>query len=86
MAGWVKNTVCCPVCGTCRSRTWTREYKWKVVRCSRCDLLITWPRPDEATLARIYGDKGYYERRSMGSEAIAAWNQRARAILEMLGF
>src|SRR5690242_21748357 len=84
--GRVESTVCCPVCGVCRSRPWTRENKWKVVRCSGCDLLITWPRPDDATLAGIYDDRRYYESRSMGSGAGTAWNERARAILKTLSF
>jgi SAM-dependent methyltransferase len=74
------------LCGICPSRPWTREGDWRVARCSGCDLLITWPRPDEATLAGIYGDQSYYERRSMGCGARAAWSHRARGILDTLGF
>ena len=81
-----RDTVCCPLCGIRPSRPWTRDGGWTVVRCSGCDLLITWPRPDDSTLAGIYGDQRYYEGRSMGCCARAAWTQRARAILETLGF
>lgn len=76
----------CPLCGICQSRPWTREGEWRVVRCSGCDLLITWPRPDDVTLSGIYGGQSYYEGRSMGCSARAAWTQRARAILGTLGF
>lgn len=45
---------------------------------------MTWPRPDDDTLARIYGDQSYYEGRNMGGCARAAWAQRARALLATL--
>lgn len=77
--------MCCPLCGIHPSRPWVTSGDWKVVRCSGCDLLITWPRPDEATLAGIYGDKSYYEGRNMGCCAREAWVQRAQAILAILG-
>jgi SAM-dependent methyltransferase len=80
-----RDTVSCPLCGIRPSRRWTREGGWTVVRCSSCDLRITWPRPDDATLAGIYGDQHYYESGGMGCSARAAWPQRARAILETLG-
>ncbi len=81
-----RDTVSCPLCGIRTARPWAREDGWTVVRCSGCGLLITWPRPDDATLAGIYGDQRYYEDRSMGCCARAAWTQRARAILGTLGF
>ena len=37
-------------------------------------------------LGGIYGDQSYYEGRSMGCCARAAWTQRARDILETVGF
>jgi hypothetical protein len=74
------------LCGICPARPWTREGDWRVVRCSGCDLFITWPRPDDATLAGIYGDQRYYEDRSVGCCVTAAWPERARAIIEALGF
>jgi SAM-dependent methyltransferase len=79
-------TVCCPLCGISPSRPWSEEGDWRIVRCSGCGLLITWPRPDDATLARFYGEESYYESRTMGRGATAAWNQRARAILEAVRF
>jgi hypothetical protein len=68
----VSGAVYCPLCGICPSRSWTQEDDWRVFRCSGCDLLITWPRPDDATLARIYGDQSYYQGRSMVCSASAA--------------
>jgi SAM-dependent methyltransferase len=79
-------TVACPLCGVGPSRSWTHEGPWRVVRCLGCDLLITWPRPDDVTLAGIYGDRHYYESGGMGCSAKAAWPQRARGMLETLGF
>src|SRR5215468_4873419 len=78
--------VCCPLCGVRPARRWTRKGDWTIVRCSGCNLLITWPRPDAQTLARIYADEGYYDARNMGSAAAAAWAERARGILDNLGF
>ena len=55
-----------------------------MVRCVGCDLRITWPRADDATLARIYEDEGYYNSGGMGHTASGAWRERARGILGVL--
>jgi SAM-dependent methyltransferase len=77
-------TVSCPLCGLAKSRPWIRQGEWTVVRCAGCDLLITWPRPDSATLARIYEDEAYYDNGGMGRSASEAWRDRAGGILGAL--
>ena len=76
--------VSCPLCGLVGARLWIRHGEWTVVRCTGCDLRITWPRPDEGTLARIYEDEGYYDSGGMGHTASGAWLERARGILGAL--
>jgi len=74
----------CPLCGKAPARFWRREGPWTVVRCLGCGLLRTWPPPDGATLAAVYGSGNYYEDRSMGAASEAAWVDRAREIVESL--
>jgi len=74
----------CPVCGGSPSRHWARVQRWSIVRCTRCGLLITWPRPDPGTLERLYGDEIYYDDRAMGAPAKAAWLERAAGMLQEL--
>jgi SAM-dependent methyltransferase len=47
---------------------------------------MTSPRPDDATVTALYDDERYYESRSMGDGAEAAWTERARGILTDVGF
>jgi len=54
------------------------------VRCRGCGLLRTWPPPDKATLASLYGSGDYYQYRSMGAASEAAWVDRTREIIESL--
>jgi len=74
----------CPLCGQAPVRPWRREGPWTVVRCRGCGLLRTWPPPDGATLASLYGSGFYYEDRSMGAASEAAWVDRAWEIVESL--
>jgi SAM-dependent methyltransferase len=74
----------CPLCGKAPVRPWRREGPWTVVRCRGCGLLRTWPPPDGATLASLYGSGDYYEDRSMGAASEVAWVDRAREIVDSL--
>lgn len=56
-----------------------------MVRCTICDLRITWPRPDDTTLARLYQSESYYEERGLGPAVKTEWPNRARGILAELG-
>jgi SAM-dependent methyltransferase len=53
------------------------------VRCCRCGLGITWPRPDPTQLERFY-EEGYYDERGMGESAAEPWLARAAALIGLL--
>ena len=74
----------CPLCGPREARPWTRDRGFTVVRCAGCGLRVTWPRPDEATLAAAYGSD-YYETHAMGRPPAGASALRARGILGRAG-
>jgi SAM-dependent methyltransferase len=72
----------CPICGQQAASAWIRQEPWGVVRCLRCGLGITWPRPDPAILGGIYSSRDYYVSRHMddGVQSEAAY--RAQQLLE----
>jgi 2-polyprenyl-3-methyl-5-hydroxy-6-metoxy-1,4-benzoquinol methylase len=47
---------------------------------------MTSPRADDAAVTALYDDESYYESRSMGEDAEEAWVERARGILDDIGF
>jgi SAM-dependent methyltransferase len=71
----------CALCGGTRSRAWRSDSEWQVVRCTACDLLATWPRPDQAALSRLYESPEYFDERSMDRAAVDAGLAQAREIL-----
>jgi SAM-dependent methyltransferase len=73
----------CPGCGRVEARRWWRVGPWRVVKCCRCGLGITWPRPDPVQLERFYAD-GYYDERGMGESAAQPWLARAAALIGLL--
>ena len=73
----------CASCGGTTARDWRAERGWQIVRCERCGLLATWPRPDVATLSELYESRDYYEQ-WMGTGVQQAWQSRARQILSAL--
>jgi SAM-dependent methyltransferase len=74
----------CVLCGGTAARSWRSDGGWQVLRCTGCDLLATWPRPDDATLRRLYESPEYFDERSMGSAAVEAGLAQAREILQRL--
>lgn len=71
----------CPVCGRQPGTSWLRQSEWEILRCSRCELAMTWPRPSADLLAEIYSSRDYYATREMDDEASQATITRAREIL-----
>src|SRR2546421_5871243 len=72
----------CPVCGPASAAPWMRQDGWSVVRCSNCDLAMTWPRPATEVLAEIYSARDYYISRGMDDGVFEESTLRAREILE----
>lgn len=52
--GGVMTTVACNLCGSSRERLITVQSSYRVVRCAGCGFVYVNPRPDEATLERMY--------------------------------
>ncbi|MBI5236486.1 MAG: class I SAM-dependent methyltransferase [Deltaproteobacteria bacterium] len=54
LADDVMTTVACNLCGSSRERLITVQSAYRVVRCAGCGFVYVNPRPDEATLERLY--------------------------------
>lgn len=75
--------VCCPLCGSndeelvleACSTADCEVSTWRMVRCSKCRLCYTNPRPDDASIARFYPDD--YECHDLST----AWDSRPRVRL-----
>jgi SAM-dependent methyltransferase len=74
----------CVACGGGAGRIWRTQDGWRVVRCTGCGLLATWPSPDNATLEEIYESDDYFETRSGREPALDPWLGRLRGILAAL--
>jgi SAM-dependent methyltransferase len=74
----------CASCGATSARHWRTEGGWQIVRCRGCGLGATWPRPDAATLSKLYESHDYYDERWMGTDTDQAWQARARQVLAAL--
>lgn len=72
----------CPLCGPSPARRVWRQAGFTIVRCRRCRLLVTWPRPSAHELSAFYDRAAYYDEQGMGAQAAEAWVERAREILE----
>ena len=74
----------CVACGGGAGHIWRAQDGWRVVRCTGCGLLATWPSPDNATLEEIYESDDYFDTRSMREPAVEPWIRRLRETLAAL--
>jgi SAM-dependent methyltransferase len=74
----------CVACGGVTADVSRTQNGWRVVRCTGCGLLATWPRPAAATLKEIYVSDEYFDTRSMREASLEPWLARLDEILAAL--
>jgi SAM-dependent methyltransferase len=74
----------CVACGGETGRISRVQDGWRIVRCTGCGLLATWPSPADTILEQIYESDDYFDTRSMRKPAPEPWRRRLAQILAAL--